>query len=145
MLAAGALCVAGVFAGRADSQNASMPGQVVGNSMSYSVNPVGTEITKAAPNAGKAINMPLDNPMMRRYDATRPLDVFKGTGLSASQVIAPVHGVGDQSSFHQLFDKLKSVVSFSKPTFTGEQHSGYFPSLTRRNHERAEARLWRQD
>ncbi len=150
VLAAGVVCAAMVFAGRASTQVGpspnTMPGQVVGTGVNYNLNQVGSQVPKAAPQAGKPINLPASSPLMRPYDPNRPYDVFKGTNLSADQLSAPVIGAGDQSTISHLYDQLKSVIGFKTPTMAAAPpHSTYFPSLTRRNRERAEARLWRRD
>jgi hypothetical protein len=123
-----------------------MPGQVVGTGVNGNFAPVGQQVKKAVPAAGQPINLPADSGSMRRYDPSRPYDVFKGTNLSPSQVVAPAAGVGDQNLLEKLYGKLKSVVGLAP---AGQQvqapRSTYFPSLTRRNRERAEARRWMRD
>jgi hypothetical protein len=120
-----------------------MPGQFVGTGMTYNLNPVGSQLPKAAPPAGNPINVPGNSPMMRRANPNRPLDALKGTNLSPSQIVAPVPGAGDHAMLHQLHEKLKSIVGLTK--VNTQENSTYFPSLTRRNRERAAARLWRLD
>jgi hypothetical protein len=120
-----------------------MPGQFVGTGMTYNLNPVGSQLPRAAPSVGNPINVPQNGPMMRRANPNRPLDALKGTNLSPSQVIGPVAGTGNHAMLHQLHERLKSIVGLTK--VTAQENSTYFPSLTRRNRERAEARLWRID
>jgi len=139
--AAGVACAVGAFAQQANAQT-TMPGQVVGTS--YNLSGVGQQLPKAAPAAGQPINLPAESPLMRRADLTRPLDAFKGTNLNASQIAAPVMGIGDQTILDRLYDKVKSAVGYTKPIEL-QQQSTYFPSLTRRNRERNEAKMWRRD
>jgi hypothetical protein len=81
--------------------------------------------------------------MMRRYDPNRPYDVFQGTNLSPNLLAAPVTVPGGEMS---IYDKLKAFLGLGRqPTSMMPSHSTYFPSLTRRNRERAEERLWRRD
>ena len=145
LLAAGAVCAVGWLAARGTTQVNTMPGQIVGNgfNVSGSVRNVGNAIPRAAPQGGRPINLPADSAMMRPYDPAHPYDAFKGTGLTTDQLAAPVSGVGDQSMLSKLKDKLKSVMGMTG-TVTSHR-STYFPSLSRRNRERAEARLWRRD
>ncbi len=138
VLAVGAVCALAVAANRADAQGTTMPGQIIGNGLTYNLNPVGSEISRAAPPAGTPINIPADSPLMRRYNPNDPYAAFQGTTLSPDQVVGPV---GTEQS---LLDKLKSIIGITKVVQT-EPRSTYFPSLTRRNRERAEQRLWRRD
>jgi hypothetical protein len=141
---AGVACAVVVLARPGSTQVNTMPGQVVGTG--FGLSSVGQQVPKAAPPAGQPINLPADSPMMRRYDPSRPYDVFKGTNLSPDQLAAPIEGYGDQSVLSKLYQKLKSVVGFGPPKLvSAQQNSTYFPSLTRRNRERAEQRLWRRD
>lgn len=142
---AGVACAVVVLARPGSTQVNTMPGQVVGTG--FGLGPVGKPVSKAAPPAGQPINLPADSPMMRRYDPSRPYDVFKGTNLSPDQLAAPIEGYGDQSLLSKLYQRLKSVVGFGGPKMVSapQGNSTYFPSLTRRNRERAEARLWRRD
>ncbi|MBA4065862.1 MAG: hypothetical protein C0501_19515 [Isosphaera sp.] len=139
-LAAGAACA---LAGLAAAQGPAMPGQVVGSG--YAVNPVGGAVPKAAPTAGRPVNLPAESAMLRRQDPSRPLDALRGSSLDPSQVVAPVPGAGDQNLLSKLYDKLRGVVSprMTEPNEPGR--STYFPSLSRRNRERAEERMWRRD
>jgi hypothetical protein len=144
VLAAGAVCAAAGLAvvGLAQDQPNVMPGQVVGTG--FTVGGVGKQIPKAAPRAGQPINVPADSEMMRKYDPSRPLDAFKGTNLNPNLVAAPIPSIGDQSLFDKLTAKLKSVVGMATPTPVNQRPT-YFPSLSRRNKERAEERMWRRD
>lgn len=143
LLTAGVVCAVVGFAGRASPQVNTMPGQVVGTGFNSNVNAVGTQIPKAAPAQGRPINLPAESQMLRRYDPSRPYDAFKGTNLSVDQLVAPVPLPNQPSTFDKLSDKLKSV--FGVVRAVEPQGSTYFPSLTRRNRERAEERLWRRD
>ncbi len=138
MLAAGVVCAAAVLTNLAGAQVNTMPGQVVGSGYGTSV--VGQPVAKAAPQAGEKVNLPANTAMMRRYDPNRPYDALNGTSYTRDQVGAPIPGAGDQS----LWSKFKSVFVFEKPT-QPVQHSTYFPSLSRRNKERNEAKMWRRD
>ncbi len=141
LLAVGAVCAAAGFAGTALGQANTMPGQIVGKG--FTTAPVGQQVPKAGSPVGQPLNIPADSPNLRRYDPNRPYDVFKGTNLSANQLVAPIPGVGDQNAFERLYDKLKSVVGMSKP---GEMRApNYTPGIGRRNRERADDRMWRRD
>lgn len=141
---AGVACAVVFLARPGTTQVNTMPGQVVGTG--FNLSPVGQSVRKASPPAGQPINLPAESAMMRRYDPNRPYDVFKGTNLSPSQLAAPIEATGPQSVLGKLYGKLKSVVGFGSPKLeTPQQRSSYFPSLTRRNRERAEERLWRRD
>jgi hypothetical protein len=141
LLAVGAVCAATGFAGTANGQGNAMPGQIVGKG--FTTAPVGQPIPKAGAPVGQPLNIPADSPNLRRYDPSRPYDVFKGTGLSANQLAAPIPGVSDQSTFDRLYEKLKSAVGLSKP---GEMRApNYTPGIGRRNRERADDRMWRRD
>ncbi|MBA4190548.1 MAG: hypothetical protein C0467_21385 [Planctomycetaceae bacterium] len=140
MLTAGVVCAVAALTDFAGAQVNTMPGQVVGSG--YSTQSVGQPLPKAAPPAGQPIGLPADSAMMRRYDPNRPYDALKGTNLSRDQVRAPIAGMGDQS----MWSQLKVIFGLSKPPVQmAPQNSTYFPSLTRRNRERAEAREWRRD
>jgi hypothetical protein len=145
MLAAGALCAAGGLVWQASAQVNTMPGQVVGTGFNVSgtVQNVGSAFPRAAPQGGQPINMPAESAMMRPYDPAHPYDVFKGTNLSTDQLAAPIPGLGDQSMLSKLKDKIKSVLGMTGTSTP--QRPTYFPSLSRRNKERAQERLWRRD
>jgi hypothetical protein len=122
-----------------------MPGQVVGSSSVATLNPAATAVPKAAPPAGTAIG----NPLMRPYDPTRPLDVFKGTNIDPRTVAAPVSGfptltTGQPDLLDKLYDKLSSVTRFLRPSFSAPPPT-YTPGISRRNRERADQRMWRRD
>jgi hypothetical protein len=143
LLTAGVVCAVAGFAGPASAQVNTMPGQVVSTGFNSNVNAVGTQIPKAAPAQGKPINIPNDSQFLRRYDPSRPYDAFKGTNLNVDQIVAPIPLPNEQSTFDKVSEKLKSVFGVTKAV--EPQRSTYFPSLTRRNRERAEERLWRRD
>lgn len=128
----------GLAAGRAIAQGTTLPGQIVGSGFNFDLGRVGNPVPRAAPPAGTPINLPTDNPLIRRYDPKNPYAALEGTGLSKSQVIAPM--AAEQS----LLDKLKALVGL-RPAPAFEPTPGWFPSLSRRNRERAEQRLWRRD
>ena len=145
LILAGAVCALAVLARPGSTQVNTMPGQVVGTG--FDVKSVGQAVPRAAPQAGQPINLTADSPQMRRYDPSRPYDVFKVTNLSPDQLVAPIDTNGDQSLLGKLYAKMKSVVGLGGPELrmAPQQRSTYFPSLSRRNRERAEARLWRRD
>ena len=124
---------------------AAMPGQVVGTGIT--LNPVGTPISRAVPSRDDLKK--LENPLMRPYDPSKPLDVFKGTNIDPKTVVAPVAGFPgtgtDPSLLDKLSAKLGSVTNFFKPSPPVPTRSTYFPSLSRRNRERAMERMWRRD
>jgi hypothetical protein len=146
--AVAAACAVGLFVGEAAGQSggngmpAAMPGQVVGTPLQ--LNTVGTPVQRAAPPAGDQ----LGNPLMRPYDPTKPLDVFKGTAIDPKTVIAPVMGYPgtggqDPNLLERLYQKLATVTGFYKPS--DPQRPTYTPGISRRNRERAMQRLWRRD
>ena len=141
VLTAGTLCAAAALAHWASAQNQVMPGQVVGTTLN--ANPVGTRFPEAAPKVGQPVNLPPDTPLMRRYDPNKPLDVFKGTTLSPSQLVAPAPGIGDQSALARFYDKLKASVGLS--TRSVAPPPNVTPGIFRRNRERARERMWRWD
>jgi 3-hydroxyisobutyrate dehydrogenase-like beta-hydroxyacid dehydrogenase len=123
----------------ADAQVNTMPGQPVGSG--YGLGTVGQPISKAAPQAGHAVKLPANTAMRRSYDPNRPLDSLNGTSLSREQVIAPVTTPASNLS---VLSKVKAVLGFEKPA-APVPHTTYFPSLSRRNRERNEAKQWRRD
>ena len=125
----------------ARAQGPVMPGQVVGTGLTYNLAPVGSPVPRAAPPAGNPINIPAEHPLMRRYDPNNPYAAFQGTNLSRSQVVAPVAPVGAAQSWLDRFKALLGTTGLPRSATP----STYFPSLTRRNRERAEERLWRRD
>ncbi|WP_439627381.1 hypothetical protein [Gemmata sp.] len=136
-LAAGVVCATAVLADFAGAQNA-MPGQVVGTG--YGTNIVGQQIPKAAPAVGQPLGLPADSAMVRRYDPNRPYDALKGSSYTPGQVRAPVPG-GDRT----ILQTIKAIFIKENPPAPPVQQSTYFPSLSRRNREREEARQWRRD
>ncbi len=144
LLAAGALCAAGVLA-HATAQNQPMPGQVVGTTFgSTTFHQVGTQFPQAAPRVGKPVNVPEDTPLMRRYDPNRPFDAFKGTNIDPRSIVAPVQGVGDQTALERFYDKVKSAFGIT-PRGTTPPPPNVTPGIFRRNRERARERMWRWD
>lgn len=143
LLAVGVACAT---AGGASAQgsmtasgNALMPGQGVGTG--FSLPGVGTRQPQAVPSAGA----PVGGLSSRPYDPSRPYDVFKGTGLDAKSVVAPVQAMGsDQPNIlDRLYQKMGSVFGFTKPSTPAKPN--YTPGIARRNRERAEMRMWRRD
>ena len=63
--------------------------------------------------------------------------------VNPNLVAAPLPNA-DQSILDKWTGKLKSMVGLTTPTLPGER-STYFPSLSRRNRERAQERMWRRD
>ena len=121
----------------------SVPGQPVGSS--FDLPQAGSAIPKAAPQAA----MPVGNPLIRPYDPTRPLDVFKGTNLDPKMVVAPVAGfpgIGTQQPnlLERLYARFGSITGFFKPTVSDPVPT-YAPGIGRRNRERAKERMWRRD
>lgn len=120
--------------------SSAMPGLPVGTVVKLS--PAATEITKAVPQAGNPIGT-----QGRIYDPSRPLDVFKGTNIDPSNVIAPVagySGTGSPNLLTQLYTKIGSIVGLSRTVTTGPVPN-VTPGIFRRNRERAAARMWRAD
>jgi len=140
--AVGIVCAVIALMGFADAQVNTMPGQVVGTG--YGLGSVGNPVPKAAPPAGRPIGLPKDTAMVRRYDPNRPFDALKGTNLSRDQVAAPLSATGGDPS---LWDQMQMALGFKKhpQVKSATPASTYFPSLTRRNRERAEAKQWRRD
>lgn len=120
----------------------SMPGQTVGSS--YNLNPGGSTIPRAAPQAGT----PIGNPLTRPYDPSRPMDMFKGSGIDPKTVVTPLSafpGLPTQnpSILDRLNSKLGSVVTYFRPS--EPPRPTYTPGISRRNRERAMERNWRRD
>jgi hypothetical protein len=120
-----------------------VPGQPVGSS--FNLPSVGNPVPKAAPAAA----LPVGNPLVRPYDPTRPLDVFKGTSLDSRMVVAPVSGFSGIATqqpnlLERLYEKLGTVTGFFKPTMSSPVPT-YTPGIGRRNRERAKERMWRRD
>ncbi|VTT99679.1 unnamed protein product [Gemmataceae bacterium] len=138
-VAAGVVCAAAVLADFAGAQNA-MPGQIVGSG--YGTNVVGQQVSKAAPVAGQPLGLPADSAMLRAYDPNRPYDALKGTNYTPDQVRAPIPTPGGNKTILQT---IKAIFIKEKPPAPPVQQSTYFPSLSRRNREREEAKQWRRD
>ena len=81
---------------------ANMPGQIVSNG--YSLSSPGRRIPSVVLQAGKKIGSPLVKP----YDPSRPLDVFNGTNLSPSSVVAPVSGFPGLGPQPDLLDRINA-------------------------------------
>ena len=121
-----------------------MPGQQVGSVVN--LNPAGQMLPKAAPQAGAKIGSPLQG----AYDPSNPLASLKGSGLSASDVIAPVAGypggVGGQQPnlLTQLYTKLGSIVGMQSTETTGETPN-VTPGIFRRRQARVATQMYRYD
>jgi hypothetical protein len=147
LLAAGVICAAAgvtswVTAQNATTQTATMPGgQIV--STTANLSHVGQQVGQQVGHpVGNPINIPQDNPLMRRYDPTRPYDVFKGTNIDPKAVVTPMPGGSDSNIFARTYDRVKSVLGMTK---TVAPTGMVTPGIFRRNRERAEARMWRWD
>ncbi|QDU19192.1 hypothetical protein [Urbifossiella limnaea] len=164
LLAAAAL---GVAAGTASAQTgtatgttttsrpgggSAMPGQVVGSSYNLAGSapqpvgsPVGSPVGTPLPPAG--------TPITRPYDPRRPNDVFRGTGLSPNQVIAPISAFPplpgqEKNLIDRMYDKLDSFWSiniFARQAEPLERPPTVTPGIFRRNRERHDDRMWRRD
>ncbi len=136
----GAVCALVGFAGAAHAQVNTMPGQIVGNG--FNLSPAGQP---AGQPVGQPVNMPAENSHMRPYNPNRPYDMFKGSTFSPDQLVAPIPGVAAPSLLEKFNSRLKAMLGPPQSLTPPVQNTGYFPSLTRRNRERAEQRLWRRD
>jgi hypothetical protein len=145
-LAAGAACAV-VLIGPLGAQNSndfSMPGQVVGSS-DGAFSPVGNRAPSAAPAAGQPVGK---NALQRPFDPNRPYDQFKGTGIDPSLLRAPLVGpdgreVAPPGPLSDFLARIKSVFVKNPPP---ERTIPYAPGISRRNRERAEQRrMWRLD
>jgi hypothetical protein len=141
LLAAGALCAAGVLT-HATAQNQAMPGQPVGTTFQFA--PVGKQFPQAGAKVGQPVNMPADTPLMRRANPNDPFDGFRGTTFDPKNVVAPVAGLGNQNVLERFYDKMKSAIGLStKPPTAPPQN--VTPGIFRRNRERAKEQMWRRD
>jgi hypothetical protein len=148
--AVAAACAAAGMAGPAAAQigvptgsqpPAAMPGQVVGSS--YTLNPVATPIPRATTPAGSPIGSPFAKPEL---GAT--INPFKNTNVDPKLLAAPAMGYPgspyqEPDLIDKVYDKLKSVTAFFKPS--PAQTTTYTPGISRRNKERAMERTWRRD
>lgn len=119
-----------------------MPGQQVGSV--FKLNAAGQVLPKAVPQAGDPVGT-----QGRKYDPSRPLDVFKGTNIDPASVVAPVAGYPgtgqDPTLLDRLYTKLGSLVGLSHAETVG-QTPNVTPGIFRRNRQRAaENRMWRAD
>src|SRR5687768_3107530 len=76
-----------------------MPGQVVGSGFNLAGSApqsVGQPVGTSQPQVGTQISRP--------YDPSRPLDMFRGTGLNPNQAIAPI------SAFPPLPGQEKNII-----------------------------------
>jgi len=121
-----------------------MPGQVVGSGFNLAGSapqPVGTP----QPQVGTQISRP--------YDPSRPLDMFRGTGINPNQAVAPISAFPplpgqEKNLIDRLYDKLDAVVGFNPFARTAEplpRPMNVTPGIFRRNRERFDDRMWRRD
>ncbi|MBN9522358.1 hypothetical protein J0H58_28205 [bacterium] len=123
---------------------ASMPGQVVGS---------GFNLAGSAPQPVGKMLPPAADPLSRPYDPSRPLDVFKGTGINPRQVIAPISAFPpipgpEKNLIDRLYDKLDAALNvnfFSRKPEAVAAPMNVTPGIFRRNRERAQDRMWRPD
>lgn len=123
---------------------ASMPGQVVGS---------GFNLAGSAPQPVGKMLPPAGDPLSRPYDPSRPLDVFKGTGISPNQVIAPITAFPpvpgpDKNLIDRLYDKLDAALNvnfFARKPEPVAAPPNVTPGIFRRNRERVQERMWRRD
>jgi hypothetical protein len=129
--------------GSTNNLPAAMPGQVVGTGIS--LNPAGATIPRAVPSRDDIKK--LENPLTRPYDPSKPYDVFKGTNLDPTSVVAPVAGFPttgqDPNLLQRLYTKIGTVTGFLTPS--PPPRPTYTPGLSRRNKERMMERTWRRD
>ena len=134
---------------RAQNLSPVMPGEVVSsNNTNDSLSRVGKQAPKVGKSIGEPINLPAENPLLRRYDPNKPYDVFRGTNLDVKSIVAPMNGfsqtagTGDPTMLDRLYSKLQSVVGLStKP----QVQRVYTPGIARRNRERVQERLHPRD
>jgi hypothetical protein len=123
---------------------ASMPGQVVGS---------GFNLAGSAPQPVGKMLPPAADPLMRPYDPSRPLEMFKGTGISPNQVIAPISAFPplpgqEKNLIDRLYDRLDSALNvnfFSRAPEPVAPPMNVTPGIFRRNRERLADRMWRRD
>ena len=121
---------------------APMPGQIVGG-YTGTVNPVGTKLPAAAPQAGQPITA---NAMQRPFDPKHPYDMFKGTNIDTKQILAPLVGpdgkpVEPPDALDKLSDKIKALWGLAAPA---PPRPPWAPGIARRNKERVQ-QMWRRD
>ena len=129
--------------GSTNNLTPAMPGTVVGNSIN--LKSAGAPVPTAVPS--RADIKKLESPFMRAYDPSKPYDVFKGTNIDPTSVVAPVPGfarTGDPNLLERLYTKLGTATGFIKP-MTPPRVTTYTPGLSRRNKERTMQRTWRKD
>lgn len=143
-VAAAVALLAGSAAGQSAAP-AAMPGQVVGSGIN--LKPVGNPVGQRLPSRDELKQ--LENPLMRAYDPSKPLDAFKGTGIDPKTVVAPVAGFpmtgDDPNLLERLYTKIGTVTGFLKTSPVVPQRPTFTPGIGRRNRERAEQRMWRRD
>lgn len=127
-----------------------MPGQVVGNGFNLAGSapqPVGSGL----PPAGTPVAPGM--PASRPYDPNRPLDMFRGTGLDTSRMVAPISAFPplpgqEKNLIDRLYDKLDAVFStnpFARSAEPPPRPMNVTPGIFRRNRERLDDRMWRRD
>lgn len=144
-----ALLTGGVAAGQlgppgsTNNLTPAMPGQVVGNAINLKA--AGAPVSQAVPS--RADIKKLESPTMRAYDPSKPYDVFRGTNIDPTSVVAPVPNVpgsGEPNMLQRLYTKLGTVTGFITPS-APPTRTTYTPGISRRNKERAMQRTWRKD
>jgi hypothetical protein len=121
-----------------------MPGQVVGS---------GYNLAGSAPQPVGTPQPPVGTPGGKAYDPNRPLDVFRGTGLDTSKMVAPISAFPplpgqEKNLIDRLYDKLDAVFSynpFARATEPLPRPMNVTPGIFRRNRERFDDRMWRRD
>jgi hypothetical protein len=127
------------------AQNGSMPGTVVSNTTGDQVKLIGNELPQVAKPVGRPVNLPDDNPLLRKYDPNKPYDVFRGTNLSVKSVVAPVNGATTEvepNMFQQISKSVKSILGISTPPSVPRI---YTPGIARRDRERVRERMFVRD
>lgn len=145
LLTAGFVCAVTGLTGWATAQNASMPGTVVSNTTGEQMKLVGNELPQVAKPVGRPVNLPDDNPLLRRYDPNNPYDSFRGTNLSVKSVVAPVNGAStavEPNMFQQISKSVKSILGLS--TLPSSPRI-YTPGIYRRDRERVRERMFVRD
>ena len=132
---------AGAGLAQTAGQPAAMPGQVVGST--YTLRPAGNMIPRSVAPAGNPIGSPFAKPEL---GAT--INPFAGTNVDPKLLAAPAMGYpgspySEPDLIDKLYDKLKSVTAFLRPSPAATPT--YTPGISRRNKERAMERTWRRD
>ena len=124
------------------AQPLQMPGAVVGTPL---LQPVGTQLPRAAPQAGTPVGMVPAGTTPGLNPGTNPPQQPPGVPIDLSNVIAPYPGMPNpKPSFWQELEKRwLSLFQSDAPA----QRTTYTPGIARRNQERREVRegRWRRD